>query len=149
VLGVALFDTTLVTFNRLRHRRSPMIGGRDHASHRLVWVGLPVPVAVGLIYGLAASLGFLAVLLARLDSTSGLMLVGFVLTVGVGAFVLLSAVPVYDTSRQRQRMLRVVQLHEPEPPAGAGSAAEPLDGCAQSLLERDGTDVREERAQPG
>jgi UDP-GlcNAc:undecaprenyl-phosphate GlcNAc-1-phosphate transferase len=123
VLGVALFDTTLVTFNRLRHRRSPMQGGRDHASHRMVWIGIPVPVSVGLIYALAGSLGFLAVLLARLDQTSGLMLVGFVLTVGVGAFVLLSAVPVYQSSRQRQRMLRVVELHEPEPPARVGSPA--------------------------
>src|SRR3954451_13528981 len=121
VLGVALFDTTLVTFNRLRHHRSPMQGGRDHTSHRLVFVGIPVPVSVGLNYALAASLGFLGVLLSRLDRTSAIMLVGFVLAVGLGVFVLLSAVPVYETSRQRQRMLRVVQVHEPEPPAGVGN----------------------------
>jgi UDP-GlcNAc:undecaprenyl-phosphate GlcNAc-1-phosphate transferase len=120
ILGVALFDTTLVTVNRLRHGRSPMQGGRDHASHRLVWVGIPVPVSVGLIYGVALSLGFLGVLLARLDAVSGLMLVGFVLTVGAGVMALLSAVPVYDSSRQRSAMLRVVREHEPEPPAGAG-----------------------------
>ena len=122
VLGVALFDTTLVTFNRIRHHRSPMQGGRDHASHRLVYVGIPVPVSVGLIYGLAASVGFLGLLLSRLDRTSAIMLVAFVLTIGLGVFVLLSAVPVYESSRKRQRMLRVVQVHEPEPPAGAGSA---------------------------
>jgi UDP-GlcNAc:undecaprenyl-phosphate GlcNAc-1-phosphate transferase len=141
LLGVALFDTTLVTFNRLRHRRSPMQGGRDHASHRLVWVGIPVPVSVGLIYGVAASLGFLALLLARLDTTSGLMLVGFVLAVGLAAFVLLSAVPVYETSRRRTAMLRVVRAHEAEPPAGAGlpsGPSEPLDGVAQTPLERHG-----------
>jgi UDP-GlcNAc:undecaprenyl-phosphate GlcNAc-1-phosphate transferase len=136
ILGVALFDTTLVTFNRIRHHRSPMQGGRDHASHRLVWVGIPVPVSVGLIYALAASLGFLGLLLSRLDETSGLMLVGFVLTVGLGAFVLLSAVPVYETSRKRQRMLRVVEVHEPEPPAGAGSGlAEPVDGLAEPTVQ--------------
>ncbi|MBK5305880.1 MAG: undecaprenyl/decaprenyl-phosphate alpha-N-acetylglucosaminyl 1-phosphate transferase [Frankiaceae bacterium] len=129
VLGVALFDTTLVTVNRLYHRLNPMSGGRDHMSHRLVWVGIPVPVSVGLIYGLAVSLGFLGVLLARLDTTSGLMLVGFVLTVGLGTMVLLSAVPVYDSSRQRQAMLRVVREHELEPLAGASSArAEPGKG---------------------
>ncbi|MCW2666036.1 MAG: undecaprenyl/decaprenyl-phosphate alpha-N-acetylglucosaminyl 1-phosphate transferase [Frankiales bacterium] len=133
VLGVALFDTTLVTVNRLRHGRSPLLGGRDHVSHRLVWVGIPVPVAVGLIYGLALCLGFLGFLLARLDLVSGLLLVGFVLTVGVGVLALLSAVPVYATSRRRQAMLRVVRTHEPEPPAGAGSgveAAEPLEGLS-------------------
>ncbi|HVE73839.1 MAG TPA: MraY family glycosyltransferase [Mycobacteriales bacterium] len=123
VLGVALLDTTLVTLDRLRHRLSPMNGGRDHISHRLVWVGIPVPVSVGLIYGLAASLAFLAVLLARLDTVSGMLLVGFVLTAGVGLLGLLSAVPVYATSRQRTAMLRVVRQHEPEPLAGAGSSA--------------------------
>jgi hypothetical protein len=114
----------LVTVNRLYHRLNPMSGGRDHMSHRLVWVGIPVPISVGLIYGLAASLGFLGVLLARLDRTSGLMLVGFVMTIAVGTMALLSAVPVYDSSRQRQAMLRVVREHELEPPAGS-RVAEP------------------------
>jgi UDP-GlcNAc:undecaprenyl-phosphate GlcNAc-1-phosphate transferase len=131
VLGVALFDTTLVTVNRLHHRLSPMVGGRDHMSHRLVWVGIPVPVSVGMIYGLAASLGFLALLLARLDTTSGLMLVAFVMTVALASMALLSKVPVYKNSRQRQAMLRVVREHELEPPARAGSgAAEPVEGLA-------------------
>ena len=114
VLGVPIFDTTLVTYARLRHGRSPMQGGRDHASHRLVWVGIPVPVAVCLLYVTGASLAFLAVLLARLDTTSGLLLVGFVLTVGLLLFGLLSAVPVYANSRQRRAMLRVVREHDPE-----------------------------------
>lgn len=129
VLGVALFDTALVTVARLRHGRSPMQGGRDHMSHRLVWIGLPVPISVGLIYGMAASLGFLAFLLSRLDLASALMLAGFVFVVAIALFALLSAVPVYETSRKRQVMLRVVRSHEPEPPAGAGqqppSGAEP------------------------
>lgn len=150
VLGVALFDTTLVTVNRLRHGRNPLSGGRDHVSHRLVWIGIPVPVAVGLIYGLAASLGFLALLLSRLDTTSGLMLVGFVLVLGAAAFALLSAVPVYATSRRRTAMLRVVREHEPEPPAGVRSplAEEPLHSVREASLEGDGLDPREQRAQP-
>jgi UDP-GlcNAc:undecaprenyl-phosphate GlcNAc-1-phosphate transferase len=149
VLGVALLDTTLVTVNRLRHHRSPMQGGRDHVSHRLVWIGIPVPVSVGLIYGLAASLGFLGLLLSRLDTTSGLMLVGFVLIVGLAAFVLLSAVPVYDTSRRRQAMLKVVREHESEPPAGAGlpDAAKPVEGLSEPLFKSDGSDSGEQRVQ--
>jgi UDP-GlcNAc:undecaprenyl-phosphate GlcNAc-1-phosphate transferase len=121
VLGVALFDTTLVTVNRLYHGLNPMSGGRDHTSHRLVWVGIPVPVSVGIIYALSASLGFLGLLLTRLDTTSGLMLVGFVMTIALGAMTLLSSVPVYENSRQRQTMLRVVRDHELEPLAGAAS----------------------------
>ena len=114
VLGVPLFDTTLVTVQRLLHGRSPAQGGRDHASHRLVWVGVPVPVAVCLLYATGVALGWLAVLLARLDTVSGLLLVAFVLAVGVFLMGLLSAVPVYENSKQRQVMLRVVHDHEPE-----------------------------------
>ena len=114
VLGVPIFDTTLVTWQRLRHRRSPMQGGRDHTSHRLVWVGIPVPVAVCLLYAAGFSLTWLAVLLARLDTLSGLLLVAFVLTVGTFVLVLLAAVPVYDNSRQRRNMLRVVREHDAE-----------------------------------
>lgn len=113
VLGVAVFDTTLVTVQRLRHGRSPAQGGRDHTSHRLVWAGIPVPVAVCLLYAAGFALGWLAVLLARLDTLSGLILVGFLLTVGAMLFGLLCAVPVYDNSRQRRAMLRVVRDHEP------------------------------------
>ncbi|MCA1712113.1 MAG: undecaprenyl/decaprenyl-phosphate alpha-N-acetylglucosaminyl 1-phosphate transferase [Actinobacteria bacterium] len=118
VLGVPVFDTTLVTWQRLRHGRSPMQGGRDHASHRLVWVGIPVPVAVCLLYAAGICLAWLAVLLARLDTVSGLVLVAFVLTVGTFLLGLLAAVPVYDNSRQRRSMLRVVREHDPEQQAG-------------------------------
>ncbi|GAC1441607.1 MAG: MraY family glycosyltransferase [Mycobacteriales bacterium] len=114
VLGVPIFDTTLVTWQRLRHGRNPMQGGRDHASHRLVWVGIPVPIAVCLLYAAGIFLAWLAVLLARLDTVSGLVLVSFVLTVGLFLLGLLAAVPVYENSRQRRAMLRVVREHDPE-----------------------------------
>jgi UDP-GlcNAc:undecaprenyl-phosphate GlcNAc-1-phosphate transferase len=114
VLGVPIFDTTLVTWQRLRHGRSPLQGGRDHTSHRLVWVGIPVPVAVCLLYAAGIFLGWLAVLLARLDTVSGMLLVGFVFTVGVFLLALVAAVPVYENSRQRRAMLRVVREHDEE-----------------------------------
>jgi UDP-GlcNAc:undecaprenyl-phosphate GlcNAc-1-phosphate transferase len=120
VLGLPLFDTTLVTIERLRHGRSPAQGGRDHASHRLVWVGIPVPVAVCLLYATGVALGWLAVLLARLDTVSGLLLVAFAMTIGAFLMGLLAKVPVYDNSRQRQAMLRVVRGHEPEPERETG-----------------------------
>ena len=128
VLGVALFDTTLVTVHRLLHGRSPLSGGRDHVSHRLVWVGIPVPASVALIYAAGMGLGWLALVTARIgDTTTGLLLVGFTVTFAAFAFVLLGRVPVYDNSRQRQSMLRMVQMHEPEPPAGAGSGVQPAE----------------------
>jgi UDP-GlcNAc:undecaprenyl-phosphate GlcNAc-1-phosphate transferase len=114
VLGVPILDTTLVSWQRLRHGRSPLQGGRDHTSHRLVWVGIPVPVAVCLMYAAGICLGWLAVLLARLDTVSGLLLVGLVFAVGTFLLGLLAAVPVYENSRQRRTMLRVVREHETE-----------------------------------
>jgi UDP-GlcNAc:undecaprenyl-phosphate GlcNAc-1-phosphate transferase len=130
VLGVPVFDTTLVTWQRLAHRRSPFQGGRDHASHRLVWVGIPVPIAVCLLYAATVALGWLALILARLDTTSGLLLVGFVLTVGTFLLGLLAAVPVYENSRQRRTMLQVVRQHEPEPLAGTSAPAPSEDEAA-------------------
>jgi UDP-GlcNAc:undecaprenyl-phosphate GlcNAc-1-phosphate transferase len=121
VLGVALFDTTLVVVERLQHGRSPFQGGRDHVSHRLVFVGLPVRVAVGLLYATAGSLAWLAILLAELDTGPGLMLVGFVLSAGVALLLLLRAVPVYDNSRRRRTMVRLVQERDPETEAKLAS----------------------------
>ena len=40
VLAIPILDTTLVTFVRLVERRPMTQGGKDHASHRLVYYGL-------------------------------------------------------------------------------------------------------------
>jgi UDP-GlcNAc:undecaprenyl-phosphate GlcNAc-1-phosphate transferase len=122
VMGVAILDTSLVTVARLRHGRSPLQGGRDHVSHRLVWIGLPVPVAVGLIYGSGIALGWLALVVERADATVAAMLAGFAAVTGAFLFVLLSKVPVYENSKQRQSMIRLVRVHESEPPAGRAAS---------------------------
>ena len=99
IVSVVIFDTTLVVCARLYHGISPMQGGKDHTSHRLVKVGLPVPVAVGLIYVAAIAVGVIAFVVARVDDTSGWILAGFVGVVMVTFGTLLSMVPVYGTSR--------------------------------------------------
>lgn len=35
----SLCDTALVTLNRLRHKRSPFVGGKDHSTHNLHYMG--------------------------------------------------------------------------------------------------------------
>lgn len=112
LLGVAIVDTTLVTATRLIHRRNPLRGGRDHISHRLVFVGIPVPVAVGLVYGAALAHGWLALAIARVDTATGLILGAFILAADVTVGVLMSRIPVYDTSRRRHLMLTEVKEHE-------------------------------------
>ena len=112
VLGVAIFDTSVVVINRLFHRLSPFAGGRDHISHRLVFVGVPVRSAVALVYAAGIGLGWLAVVMSRLDTATGFILMGFAAAVSIFAGVMLGRVPVYEHSRRRRVMLMEVVPHE-------------------------------------
>ncbi len=93
--STAVLDTTLVTVSRLIAKRSPFQGGQDHISHRLVMVGLSVPVAVGTIYIGATGLGVLTFVISSTNPESAWVLVGLVgATLAlVGGFLL--TVPVY------------------------------------------------------
>ncbi|HUG86516.1 MAG TPA: MraY family glycosyltransferase [Euzebya sp.] len=115
VMALPILDTTLVTITRLLHRRNPLAGGRDHLSHRLVFVGLSVPQAVKSLYVVAVALGWLGLIVSRLDVVTAYLILGLV-AVGLGvAGVVLGRVPVYETSTRRRVMLQEVQTHEPEP----------------------------------
>jgi len=96
VLGVAVADTALVTASRLARRRSPFAGGQDHISHRLVRIGVPVPAAVGLIYAAAIAVGWLALVVSRIDRGSAWLLAGFAMSLGVLLLGLLWRVPPED-----------------------------------------------------
>lgn len=61
VLAVPIFDTTLVAFTRSRAGRSVSQGGRDHTSHRLVYLGLSERGAVLALYGVSLLAGALAI----------------------------------------------------------------------------------------
>src|SRR6185436_19402552 len=62
VLVVPIFDTTLVTLMRKLAGRAASQGGRDHASHRLVALGLSEKHAVWMLYSFALAGGVLATL---------------------------------------------------------------------------------------
>jgi UDP-GlcNAc:undecaprenyl-phosphate GlcNAc-1-phosphate transferase len=57
ILAVPILDTTLVTIVRLLEGRPIHQGGRDHASHRLVYHGLSEKRAVVLLAVISAALG--------------------------------------------------------------------------------------------
>jgi len=115
VLGIPIFDTALVVLTRLGHKVNPFHGARDHTSHRLVFVGIPVPAAVSLIYGAAVGLGWLALCVSRVDVVTAYMLAGFVAVASVFLGTLLAHIPVYEKSRRRHMMLVEVKGHESEP----------------------------------
>lgn len=66
VLGVPLFDTTLVIISRLRRGLNPLTTpGKDHTSHRLVSAGFTMREAVMLHYLAGGSFGVLAIFVTQ------------------------------------------------------------------------------------
>ena len=68
LLLVPIFDTTLVTFIRLLSGRKASVGGRDHASHRLVLMGFSEKRAVLSLYGIGFIAGLAALFVGRSDT---------------------------------------------------------------------------------
>jgi UDP-GlcNAc:undecaprenyl-phosphate/decaprenyl-phosphate GlcNAc-1-phosphate transferase len=61
VLAIPILDTALVTVRRVLEGRPVTQGGRDHASHRLVYYGLSERKAVALLAVVATAIGATAV----------------------------------------------------------------------------------------
>ncbi len=84
VLGVPIFDTTLVTLSRLKRGLNPLTTpGTDHTSHRLTYAGLNRREAVLVLYVVAFVLGLVAIFVMRSEQWIGYL---------VGALILLSGV---------------------------------------------------------
>jgi UDP-GlcNAc:undecaprenyl-phosphate GlcNAc-1-phosphate transferase len=60
IVGVPIFDTSLVVFSRLRRHLPPFEGNRDHTYHRLVKGGMNSSRAVSLLHITALALDSLA-----------------------------------------------------------------------------------------
>lgn len=63
LLAIPILDTTLVTITRKLNGRPVSQGGRDHASHRLVALGLSERNATLVLYALALAAGGIAILM--------------------------------------------------------------------------------------
>jgi UDP-GlcNAc:undecaprenyl-phosphate GlcNAc-1-phosphate transferase len=89
VLGYPIFDTTLVTFLRLKEKRSIFLGGKDHSSHILASLRFKKKRAVLLIYTISVLLGTSALLVSILPFTAGMAI--FIITgfgmIGFGAYL--------------------------------------------------------------
>jgi UDP-GlcNAc:undecaprenyl-phosphate GlcNAc-1-phosphate transferase len=99
VLMLPIFDTALVTVARITSGRPPMLGGRDHSSHRLVAIGLSERKAVFLLWALAAAGGAIGLVVRNVTGGWTLVVGGlFLFLTGMFA-VYLSRVRVYDDSK--------------------------------------------------
>jgi UDP-GlcNAc:undecaprenyl-phosphate/decaprenyl-phosphate GlcNAc-1-phosphate transferase len=105
ILGVTIFDTTLVTISRARRGLLPFsTPGKDHAAHRLVNLGLGQRGAVLALYLLGACSGGAAVLVAYLPEKAAW------LSAGVAAALILSGVALLEKApyeRQAQKSAKV------------------------------------------
>jgi UDP-GlcNAc:undecaprenyl-phosphate GlcNAc-1-phosphate transferase len=96
MMGLPIFDTTLVTIVRTLEGRPLAQGGRDHLSHRLVALGLSERQAVLVLYLLAASFGSLGLIARSIGVWVSLLAAGAML-VAVALFgAYLAQVRIYN-----------------------------------------------------
>jgi UDP-GlcNAc:undecaprenyl-phosphate GlcNAc-1-phosphate transferase len=84
ILGLPLFDTTLVIISRLRRHLNPLTTpGNDHVSHRLVAMGYTRREAVLICYLICAGLGVVALFVTQATILEGYVVGGIVALAGV------------------------------------------------------------------
>ncbi len=104
ILGVPIFDTTLITISRARRGLLPFASpGKDHTAHRLANLGLGHRGAVLTLYGAGLAFGLCAWLLVRLPETAVLSLAGAVALAMLLAIAALERAP-YE---RQQKSVRV------------------------------------------
>ncbi|MBI2865625.1 MAG: undecaprenyl/decaprenyl-phosphate alpha-N-acetylglucosaminyl 1-phosphate transferase [Chloroflexi bacterium] len=94
VLGVPIFDTTLVTISRLRRGMNPLTTpGRDHVSHRMVAMGMTRREAVLTLYLFCGGFGMIAMLVSQMRTLGEAYVVAAVIVVAaVAALVKLESI---------------------------------------------------------
>jgi UDP-GlcNAc:undecaprenyl-phosphate GlcNAc-1-phosphate transferase len=94
ILGVPIFDTTLVSISRSRRGLLPFTTpGKDHTAHRLSNLGLHQRGAVLMLYGLGLIFGVAALVLSRLASGLALGFAAGIAVAGLAAVAWLERAP--------------------------------------------------------
>ncbi|HVB36795.1 MAG TPA: MraY family glycosyltransferase [Candidatus Acidoferrales bacterium] len=107
ILGVPIFDTTLITISRFRRGLLPFTSpGKDHTAHRLSNLGFGHRYAVVVMYGLACVFGVLGILTTYLPSSAVYVLFGILVLSSATAVVFLERSPY-------ERQPKVLELLHP------------------------------------
>ena len=94
ILGVPIFDTTLVSISRARRGLLPFTSpGKDHTAHRLSNLGLGQRGAVLVMYALAILLGSLALAVPNLSAAKVYALAALLVAGALAAVFILEALP--------------------------------------------------------
>ncbi|RLC66889.1 MAG: undecaprenyl/decaprenyl-phosphate alpha-N-acetylglucosaminyl 1-phosphate transferase [Chloroflexi bacterium] len=104
VMGLPVFDTTLVIISRLRRRVNPATTpGKDHISHRLVAAGMTKREAVLTLYVVSFILGLLATFVTRASVLEGYVVGALVVLAGFYSLWRVERPPFFG-SRNRQKI---------------------------------------------
>jgi UDP-GlcNAc:undecaprenyl-phosphate GlcNAc-1-phosphate transferase len=94
ILGVTIFDTTLVTISRARRGLLPFAApGKDHAAHRLANLGLGQRGAVLTLYLLGAVSGAAAIWVCYISARAAVLVAALVIATMLVAVVMLEKAP--------------------------------------------------------
>jgi UDP-GlcNAc:undecaprenyl-phosphate GlcNAc-1-phosphate transferase len=96
LLAVPLLDTCVAVFSRLARGLSPLTGGKDHLSHRLVRAGLTRPMAAISLWSASGACAMFAICLYFFADSLGSALIGTFAAVWLMALVLFLRTPSHD-----------------------------------------------------
>ncbi len=100
ILGIPIFDTTLVVISRLRRGLNPITNpGKDHLSHRLVKMGLSQREAVMACYLFCGALGIIATFTMQAGLVEAYVLGGGVALAGLYGLIRLERVELDEPRR--------------------------------------------------
>ena len=96
LLAVPLLDTCVAVFSRISRRVSPLTGGKDHLSHRLVRAGLSRPMAAIALWAASGVCAIVAVVIYMYPDSYGTFLIYVFVASWVSALVLFLRTPSHD-----------------------------------------------------
>ena len=96
LLAVPLLDTCVAVFSRISRRVSPLTGGKDHLSHRLVRAGLSRPMAAIGLWAASGVCAIVAVVIYMYPDSYGTFLIYVFVAGWVSALVLFLRTPSHD-----------------------------------------------------
>jgi UDP-GlcNAc:undecaprenyl-phosphate GlcNAc-1-phosphate transferase len=96
LLAVPLLDTCVAVFSRISRRVSPLTGGKDHLSHRLVRAGLSRPMAAIGLWAASGVCAIVAVVIYMYPDSYGTLLIYVFVAGWVSALVLFLRTPSHD-----------------------------------------------------
>jgi UDP-GlcNAc:undecaprenyl-phosphate GlcNAc-1-phosphate transferase len=96
LLAVPLLDTCVAVFSRIARRVSPLTGGRDHLSHRLVRAGLSRRLAAVSLWSASGVCAIVAIAIYMYPDSLGTLVVSIFATGWLAALVLFLRTPSQD-----------------------------------------------------